>query len=90
MKMRYEALKQPAFPIALGRKKQMFCTIGSKQSYLQYKDAGGKLRLLVSISANMTRFHQNMIGQVYNFARAYSSGPKTKDKVVAYRDALLA
>ena len=64
------------------------CVKGSKKSYLQYKDAEGKLRLLVAITTHMSRYHKNLIDQVAVFAK--TSRVKTKAEVVAYRDRRLA
>jgi hypothetical protein len=63
---------------------ELFCVSGSKQSYLQYKDMAGTLRLLVAISNTMSDDHAVLIQRVARFAKGKLR--LTKQNVVKYRD----
>ena len=65
----------------------MFCTTGSDQSYLQYKDIAGTMRLLVAISKGMSGDHNVLIERVACFARGKLR--LTKLQVVAFRDSIV-
>ena len=48
----------------------LFKVTGTKQSYISYKDAGGKKKLLVSVSSSMSNNHKSIIDKLLAKASA--------------------